>query len=48
MVSVVFDGKKYNRWNGNHALDSKGQVRDVGKDVIKQNSFVRSLFGVAA
>jgi len=26
----------------------KGQVRYVGKDVIKQNHFVRSLFGIAA
>ena len=26
----------------------KGQVRYVGKDVMKQNSFVRSLFGLAA
>jgi IS6 family transposase len=26
----------------------KGQVRYVGKDVVKQNSFVRSLFGLAA
>ena len=26
----------------------KGQVRHVGKDVVKQNQFVRSLFGIAA
>jgi len=26
----------------------KGQVRFVGKDIVKQNSFVRSLFGMAA
>ena len=26
----------------------KGQVRYVGKDVVMQNSFVRSLFGLAA
>jgi len=26
----------------------KGQVRYVGKDIVKQNSFVRSLFGLAA
>lgn len=26
----------------------KGQVRYVDKDVIKQNQFVRSLFGIAA
>ena len=26
----------------------KGQVRNVGKNVVKQNSFVRSLFGIAA
>ncbi len=26
----------------------KGQVRFVGKDILKQNSFVRSLFGLAA
>jgi len=26
----------------------KGQVRFIGKDVVKQNSFVRSLFGLAA
>ena len=26
----------------------KGQVRYIGKDVVKQNQFVRSLFGIAA
>jgi IS6 family transposase len=26
----------------------RGQVRYVGKDVIKQNSFIRSLVGLAA
>lgn len=26
----------------------KGQVRYVGKNIIKQNQFVRSLFGIAA
>ncbi|CAN5251981.1 hypothetical protein BH10PSE19_BH10PSE19_18920 [soil metagenome] len=26
----------------------KGQVRYIGKDVVKQNNFVRSLFGLTA
>jgi len=26
----------------------KGQVRYIGKDILKQNQFVRSLFGLAA
>jgi transposase-like protein len=26
----------------------KGQVSHVGKDVVKQNSFVRSIFGIGA
>jgi len=26
----------------------KGQVRNIGKDVVKQNQFVRNLFGIAA
>jgi transposase, IS6 family len=26
----------------------KGQVRFIGKDVVKQNQFVHSLFGIAA
>jgi len=26
----------------------KGQVRYIGKDVVKQNSFIHSLFGLAA
>jgi IS6 family transposase len=26
----------------------KGQVRHIGKDIIKQNSFIRNLFGIAA
>jgi transposase-like protein len=26
----------------------KGQIRNIGKDVVKQNQFVRSLFGIAA
>ena len=26
----------------------KDQIRHVGKDVVKQNNFVRSLFGLAA
>jgi transposase-like protein len=26
----------------------KGQVRYIGKDIIKQNQFVRGLFGLAA
>ena len=26
----------------------KGQVRYIGKDIVKQNQFVRNLFGIAA
>jgi hypothetical protein len=26
----------------------KGQVRHIGKDVVKQSQFVRSIFGLAA
>jgi transposase-like protein len=26
----------------------KGQIRNIGKDVVKQNQFVRGLFGIAA
>jgi hypothetical protein len=26
----------------------KGQIRNIGKDVVKQNQFVRSLFGIPA
>jgi hypothetical protein len=29
-------------------LIQKGQVRYVGKDVVKKNSFIRSLFRLAA
>lgn len=26
----------------------KGQIRNIGKDIVKQNQFIRGLFGLAA
>jgi IS6 family transposase len=39
-----------NTLNGRGAMRmiQKGQVRHMGKDIIKQNSFIRNLFGIAA
>ena len=48
MVSIIFDSKKHIRWFETMRMIQKGQVRYIGKDDVKQNQFVRNLFGITA